>query len=102
MPSPFAATIELTEGEREQLEAWARRPSSAQALAMRARIVLAGAEGLGNTEIARRQSVALSTVRKWRNRFAEARLDGLLDEPRPGRPRTVSDRAGRGGDHQDA
>jgi transposase len=92
MPSPTAVVIELTEDEREQLESWSRRPSSAQALALRARIVLAAAEGLNNVEIADRLSVALSTVRKWRNRFAPERLDGLLDEPRPGRPRTVSDR----------
>lgn len=92
MPSPTAAVIELTAEEREQLEAWGRRPTSAQALALRARIVLAAAEGLNNTEIADRLSIALSTVRKWRNRFAPLRLDGLLDEPRPGRPRTVSDR----------
>jgi transposase len=92
MPSRIAAVIVLTEEEREQLEAWVRRPSSAQALAMRARIVLAAAEGLSNTEIAQRYALALSTVRKWRNRFEPDRLDGLLDEPRPGRPRTVSDR----------
>jgi transposase len=91
MPSPTAAVIELSTGEREQLEAWARRPSSAQALALRARIILAAGEGLNNVEIAGRLQVALSTVRKWRNRFVPLRLDGLLDEPRPGRPRTVSD-----------
>lgn len=92
MPSATAAVIVLTEEEREQLESWARRPSSAQALALRARIVLAAAAGLNNVQIAERLSVALSTVRKWRNRFAPDRLDGLLDEPRPGRPRTVTDR----------
>jgi transposase len=91
MPSPAAVVIELVAEEREQLEAWARRPTSAQALALRARIVLVAAEGLNNTEIADRLSVSLSTVRKWRNRFAPLRLGGLLDEPRPGRPRTVSD-----------
>jgi transposase len=91
MPSPIAAVIELTAFEREQLEAWARRPSSAQALALRARIVLAAAEGLSNTEISARLSVAHSTVRKWRNRFAPERLDGLLDEPRPGQPRKITD-----------
>jgi transposase len=78
-------------GDREELERWARRPKSAQALALRARIVLAADEGLKNTEIARRLGVAHSSVRKWRNRFAEHGLDGLTDEPRPGRPRTVSD-----------
>jgi transposase len=92
MPSPTAAVVELSAEERDQLEAWARRPTSAQALALRARIILAASEGLNNVEVADRLGVAVSTVRKWRNRFAPLRLDGLLDEPRPGRPRTVSDR----------
>jgi transposase len=91
MPSPFAVPIELTEGEREQLQSWSRRHTSAQALALRARIVLAASEGPKNTEIAQALGVGVSTVRKWRNRFAVQRLDGLLDEPRPGRPRTVTD-----------
>jgi len=73
------------------LESWARRGKSAQALAVRSRIVLAAAEGLKNTEIAERLSLDHGTVRKWRTRFARDRLDGLLDEPRPGRPRTVTD-----------
>jgi len=81
----------LTDDERVQLEAWARRRSSAQALALRSRIVLAAAEGPNNTEIAGRLQIAVSSVRKWRNRFAEHRLDGLSDEPRPGRPRTITD-----------
>jgi transposase len=92
MPSPFAVEIELTEDEREQLESWSRRHTSAQALALRSRIVLAAAEGLNNTEIAQRVAADHATVRKWRNRFAIDRLDGLLDERRPGRPRTVTDR----------
>src|SRR3954451_24280895 len=91
MPSPFAVPIELTAEERAQLEARERRRSSAQALAMRSRIVLAAAEGAGNTEIAARLGVAVGSVRKWRKRFAEHRLDGLTDEPRPGRPRTIHD-----------
>jgi transposase len=91
MPSPVAAAVVLTEDERTQLEAWARRPKSAQALALRSRIVLAAADGLGNTVIAARLGIALSTTRKWRSRFLALRLDGLTDEPRPGRPRTVSD-----------
>jgi len=91
MPNPVAAVIELDENEREQLERWARRPKSAQALALRSRIVLAADEGLKNTEIAERLSVDHATVGKWRNRFAALRLDGLTDEPRPGRPRTISD-----------
>jgi transposase len=91
MPSPFAAEVVLSEEEREQLESWARRRSSAQAVAMRSRIVLAAAEGLKNTEIAERFGIEHGTVRKWRNRFARDRLDGLLDEPRVGRPRSIED-----------
>ncbi len=73
------------------MESWARRRSSAQALALRSRIVLAAAEGLKNTEIARRLEVQHETVRKWRSRFARGGLDGLLDEPRVGRPRSIGD-----------
>jgi transposase len=91
MPSNVASTIELTNDERAQLEAWARRRSSAQALAQRSRIVLAAAEGLKNTEIAERLGTGRPMVTKWRNRFAAHRLDGLSDEPRPGRPRTITD-----------
>jgi transposase len=86
-----AAAVVLTGDERAQLEAWARRPKSAQALALRARIVLAAADGLGNTAISVRLGIALSTARKWRSRFLADHLDGLVDEPRPGRPRTISD-----------
>ena len=91
MPSPIAVEVVLSDAERERLESWARRGKSARALALRSRIVLAAAEGLKNTEIAERVSVDLTTARKWRARFARDRLEGLLDEPRPGRPRTVSD-----------
>ena len=91
MPVPVAAAIELTDDERARLEAWARRRTSAQGLAQRSRIVLAAAEGLRNTEIAQRIGVTRPMVTKWRNRFAEHRLDGLTDEPRPGRPRTITD-----------
>lgn len=86
-----SVAVVLTDDERAQLEAWARRPTSAQALALRSRIVLGAAEGLANTEIAQRLAVNRMTVGKWRSRFAADRLDGVLDEPRPGRPRTVSD-----------
>src|ERR1700755_211943 len=86
-----AVLIELTDDERWQLEAWARRRSSAQALALRSRIVLAAAEGLNNTEIARRLGVHRPMVRKWRSRFAEHRVGGVTDEARAGRPRTVTD-----------
>lgn len=91
MPNPVAVEIVLSEAECEQLESWTRRRASAQALAMRSRIVLACAEGLKNTEIAQRLGITRPMVTKWRNRFAAERLDGLIDEPRPGQPRTVTD-----------
>jgi transposase len=91
MPSPHPQMIVLSDDERAQLESWARRRTSAAGLALRSRIVLAAAEGGSNVALAERLGVARSTVRIWRNRFAERRLDGLVDEPRPGRPRTVSD-----------
>ena len=84
-------SIELTDNEREALQRWSRRRRSAAGLAQRSRIVLACAEGLTNTAVAKRVGVSLPTVRRWRGRFAERRLDGLLDEPRPGRPREISD-----------
>ena len=92
MPIPTAVLIELTGDERSVLESWTRRHTSAQALALRARIVLMASEGLwSNGEIAEALGVSRPTVTKWRNRFAERRLEGLVDEPRPGKPRTISD-----------
>jgi transposase len=88
---PKPARIELTDAERSQLVSWTRRRTTAAGLATRSRIVLAAAAGGTNTEIAARLGVSRPTVTTWRSRFAEHRLDGLLDEPRPGRPRTVSD-----------
>jgi transposase len=91
MPSPTAVLIELSGEERQALEAWTRRRRTAAALSMRARIVLACAGGERNTEIAARLGVHRNTVALWRRRFLEFRLDGLLDEPRPGQPRKVTD-----------
>ena len=85
------AELLLTSDERETLERWARRPTSAQALAQRCCIVLACAEGLTNQQVAAAEGVNQVTVGKWRARFVERRLDGLHDEPRPGAPRTISD-----------
>jgi len=86
-----AAVVVLSVEERETLERWARRPKSAQALAFRCRVVLAAADGETNTAIATCLACNPNTVRKWRTRFVERRLDGLHDEPRPGKPRTISD-----------
>ena len=91
MPTPTAVAIELSDDERARLESWSRRRTTAQALALRSRIVLAAADGLSNSEIAEQLGISRPTVTKWRNRFSESRLEGLLDEPRPGRPRTVTD-----------
>ncbi len=87
-PTPV---LVLTDDERETLERWARRPKSAQALALRCRIVLGCATGATNQEVAAELRVHPTTVGKWRARFVERRLDGLHDEPRPGAPRTITD-----------
>jgi transposase len=91
VPSPQAAVIVLTDAERAELEGWARRRTSAAGLALRSRIVLAAGDGESNTDMAARMGVSRNTVKRWRNRFVEFRCDGLLDEPRPGRPRVVGD-----------
>ena len=84
--------IELTDDERATLEAYARRPKTAQALALRARIVLACAGSVeDDKDLAVRLGINRGTVGKWRRRFLRSRIEGLLDEPRPGAPRTVSD-----------
>jgi transposase len=86
-----AATIELTDDEREILEGYARRRTTAQALALRARIVLRCAEGGESTAIAAELKINRNTVGRWRARFAKFRLQGLHDEPRPGAPRRIAD-----------
>jgi transposase len=88
---PQAVGVVLRDAERRTLEGWARRRTSAQALALRARIVLGAAAGQSNTELAERLGVTRMTVAKWRGRFVRDRVDGLLDEKRPGRPRTIGD-----------
>jgi transposase len=86
-----AVLTELSEEERAALEGLKRRRKTAQDLALRARIVLALADGLTGKEVAARLGVCEKTVGKWRRRFSKDRLDGLHDEPRPGGPRTISD-----------
>jgi transposase len=81
----------LTEDERRTLDQWARRPTTAQRLALRSRMVLACADGLTNRAVAKRLHVSSNSVCKWRERFRTRRLEGLTDEPRPGAPRKVTD-----------
>src|SRR5262245_5371852 len=86
-------TLEVSAEERGALENWARRPKTAHATALRARVILGCAAGNTNTAVARERRVTQPTVGKWRRRFVTKRLDGWLDEPRPGAPRTVTDAA---------
>jgi transposase len=85
------AEIVLDPEEREVLERWVRRPKTSQALAFRCRIVLAAADGATSKEIASQLGCNGSTVGTWRGRFARRGLDGLHDEPRPGKPRSITD-----------
>lgn len=85
------AELTVTDAERETLEAWARRPTTSQGLAMRARIVLRCAGGESNSDVAAQLKLSRPMIGKWRSRFVARRLDGLLDEPRPGAPRKIGD-----------
>lgn len=88
---PMLSPLDLTEAELAQLTAWSRRPKTARALAERAAIILASARGAPSTDVAAAVGVTRQTVGKWRTRFLAQRLDGLLDAPRPGAPRTITD-----------
>lgn len=83
--------LALTESDRGLLGRWVRRPKTAQALARRAQIILHAADGASNTTIAHELGLTKPTVGKWRHRYLERGVDGLLDEPRPGAPRTITD-----------
>ena len=83
--------VVLSDEERETLQRWVRRHRTGQALALRCRIVLGAAEGMANVDIAADLGCHIATVGKWRRRFAQRRLGGLWDEPRPGPPRTIDD-----------
>src|SRR5436305_9140884 len=91
MPSPKPVPLELSDEERQVLVGWTRRRTTAQALALRSRIVLECAKGRSNSEVAASLAVSRETVRKWRSRFVRDRVEGLTDEPRPGAPRTITD-----------
>lgn len=91
VPSPKLVPLELTDDERRALEAWSRRRKTSQALAQRSRIILACADGGTNSAVAAELDVSRDMVSKWRSRFLASRLEGLTDEPRPGRPRTIGD-----------
>ena len=85
------APLTLADDDRAVLERWARRPKSAQSLAVRSKIVLACADGVANKDVAARLGVTPQMVGKWRARFVASGLDGLADEPRPGQPRKITD-----------
>jgi transposase len=85
------ARLIVSPSERERLESWSRRRKTAQALALRARIVLRCASGMQNIDVAEQFGVSKQMVGKWRQRFIDRRIDGLLDEPRPGTPRKITD-----------
>ena len=86
-----AVRIELNDAERSELQARARPRKIARADAMRAEMVLRAADGMTNLAIAERLGITRVTVATWRGRFAAGRLDGLVDEPRPGAPRKIGD-----------
>lgn len=93
MPGPPAVPIVLSEADRAHLEKTVRQQTAPQRMALRSRIVLLAADGLGNSAIAAQLRCGRVTVVLWRGRFAQHGLAGLADEPRPGRPRSFSPKA---------
>jgi transposase len=91
MPSPKVVPLVLSDEERQVLTAWSRRRKTSQALAARSRIVLRCAEGGTIGQVVAELGVSRDMVSKWRSRFLKGRLEGLSDEPRPGRPRVIGD-----------
>lgn len=91
MPGPKPLSLELSDHERRVLRGWLRKQTASQALVLRSRIVLACAEGLSNARVADDLGVSRETVRKWRSRFVADRLEGLVDQPRSGAPRKITD-----------
>ncbi len=88
MPGPSAIQIVLTDDERAYLEKTARSQTGARRDVVRAQTVLLAAQGETNSQIARHLHISVPTARAWRRRFAQARMEGLVDRPRPGRPRS--------------
>lgn len=84
--------LEINDEDRDKLQTISRRPKSAQAIAIRARIILSCGQGMSNAEVARKLHITGATVGKWRERFRKDGMDGLLDEPRVGAPRKITDR----------
>lgn len=91
MPGPKPLPLELSDHERRVVRGWLRKQTASQALVLRSRIVLACAEGLSNARVADDLGVSRETVRKWRARFSADRLEGLVDRPRSGAPRKITD-----------
>jgi len=85
------AVLTVSGEDRVVLERWSKRPKTPMSVAQRARIVLLAADGLNNNVVADKVGVNQATVVKWRKRYVERGVGGLIDEPRPGAPRTITD-----------